>query len=72
MVRAYAIPALEDVALRHERDISHSSVERYVGSDATITLDFALAGVTGVIQNLLVYPERMRENLERMGGLVHS
>jgi adenylosuccinate lyase len=72
MVRGYVTPALENVALWHERDISHSSVERYIGPDATITLDFALARLTGVIDKLLVYPERMRRNLDRMGGLVHS
>ncbi|HKX21799.1 MAG TPA: adenylosuccinate lyase [Rhizorhapis sp.] len=72
MVRAYVTPAMENVALWHERDISHSSVERYVGPDATITLDFALARLTGVIDKLLVYPERMQKNLDRMGGLVHS
>ena len=72
MVRAAVTPALENVALWHERDISHSSVERYIGPDATITLDFALARLTGVMDKLLVYPERMRRNLDRMGGLVHS
>jgi adenylosuccinate lyase len=72
MVRAYVAPAMENVALWHERDISHSSVERYIGPDATITLDFALARLTGVIDKLLVYPERMQKNLDRMGGLVHS
>ena len=72
MVRSAVIPALENVALWHERDISHSSVERYIGPDATITLDFALARLTGVIDKLLVYPERMQKNLDRMGGLVHS
>jgi len=72
MVRAYALPAMENVALWHERDISHSSVERYIGPDATITLDFALARLTGVIDKLLVYPERMQKNLDRMGGLVNS
>src|SRR4051794_35114527 len=72
MVRAYVTPALENVALWHERDISHSSVERYIAPDATITLDFALARLTGVIDKLLVYPERMQRNLDRMGGLVHS
>ncbi|MCK9541997.1 MAG: adenylosuccinate lyase [Novosphingobium sp.] len=72
MIRAYAIPALENVALWHERDISHSSVERFIGPDATITLDFALARLTGVVDKLLVYPERMQKNLDRMGGLVHS
>ena len=72
MVRAYAMPAMEDVALWHERDISHSSVERYIGPDATITLDFALARTTGVVEKLIVYPERMQENLDRTRGLVHS
>jgi adenylosuccinate lyase len=72
MVRAYVDPALENVALWHERDISHSSVERYIGPDATVTLDFALARLTGVIDKLLVYPDRMQRNLDRMGGLVHS
>jgi len=72
MVRGYVNPALENVALWHERDISHSSVERYIGPDATVTLDFALARLTGVIDKLLVYPERMQKNLDRMGGLVHS
>ena len=72
MVRGYVTPALENVALWHERDISHSSVERYIGPDATITLDFALARMTGVIEKLVVYPARMQKNLDRMGGLVHS
>ena len=72
MVRGYVTPALENVALWHERDISHSSVERYIGPDATITLDFALGRLTGVIEKLLIYPERMQKNLDRMGGLVHS
>jgi adenylosuccinate lyase len=72
MVRGYVNPALENVALWHERDISHSSVERYIGPDATVTLDFALARLTGVVDRLLVYPERMQRNLDRMGGLVHS
>jgi adenylosuccinate lyase len=72
MIRAYAIPAMENVALWHERDISHSSVERFIGPDATITLDFALARLTQVIDKLLVYPDRMRKNLDRMGGLIHS
>ncbi|MEO1168354.1 MAG: adenylosuccinate lyase [Pseudomonadota bacterium] len=72
MVRGYALPAMENVALWHERDISHSSVERYIGPDATITLDFALGRMTGVIDKLLVYPERMQKNLDKMGGLVHS
>ena len=72
MVRGYVTPALENVALWHERDISHSSVERFIGPDATITLDFALARLTGVVDKLVVYPERMQKNLDRMGGLVHS
>ena len=72
MVRGYVVPALENVALWHERDISHSSVERYIAPDATITLDFALARLTGVIDKLIVYPKRMQRNLDRMGGLVHS
>ena len=72
MVRAYVMPALEDVALWHERDISHSSVERMIGPDATVTLDFALARLAGVIDKLVVYPENMRKNLDRLGGLVHS
>jgi adenylosuccinate lyase len=72
MVRAYALPALENVALWHERDISHSSVERMIGPDATVTLDFALGRMAGVIENLVVYPENMRKNLDRLGGLVHS
>jgi adenylosuccinate lyase len=72
MVRSYAMPAMENVALWHERDISHSSVERFIGPDATITLDFALARLTSVVDKLVVYPERMQKNLDRMGGLVHS
>ena len=72
MVRSAVIPAMENVALWHERDISHSSVERYIGPDATITLDFALARLTQVMDKLVVYPERMQKNLDRMGGLVHS
>ena len=72
MVRSAVTPALENVALWHERDISHSSVERFIGPDACITLDFALARLISVIDKLLVYPERMRKNLDRMGGLVHS
>ena len=72
MVRSAVTPALENVALWHERDISHSSVERYIGPDATITLDFALGRLTSVIDKLLIYPERMRRNLDKMGGLVHS
>ncbi len=72
VVRSAVTPALENVALWHERDISHSSVERFIGPDATITLDFALARLAGVVDKLLVYPERMQNNLDRMGGLVHS
>ncbi|KZK97008.1 adenylosuccinate lyase [Pseudovibrio sp. Ad26] len=72
MVRSYALPAMENVALWHERDISHSSVERMIGPDATVTLDFALARLTNVMENLVVYPERMMGNMDRLGGLVHS
>jgi adenylosuccinate lyase len=72
MVRAYCLPAMENVALWHERDISHSSVERMIGPDATVTLDFALNRMAGLIEKLVVYPENMRRNLDRLGGLVHS
>jgi len=72
VVRGYAMPALEDVALWHERDISHSSVERIIGPDATIALDFALHRLAGIVKNLVVYPDRMRANLDRLGGLIHS
>ena len=72
MVRSAVTPALEDVALWHERDISHSSVERMIAPDATITLDFALTRLAGVIDKLIVYPEAMRKNLDRLGGLIHS
>ena len=72
MVRAYAMPAMENVALWHERDISHSSVERMIGPDATVTLDFALNRLAGVIEKLVVYPGNMQKNLDRLGGLVHS
>ncbi len=72
VVRAAVTPALENVALWHERDISHSSTERVIGPDATIALDFALARLTGVVEKLLVYPEAMKENLNRLGGLIHS
>ena len=72
MVRAYVTPALENVALWHERDISHSSVERMIGPDATVTLDFALARLTGLIDKLLVYPANMQKNIDRLGGLIHS
>jgi adenylosuccinate lyase len=72
IVRGYAIPAMENVALWHERDISHSSVERIIGPDATVTLDFALTRLTSVIEGLVVYPERMQANMDRLGGLIHS
>jgi len=72
LVRGMAIPAMENVALWHERDISHSSVERMIAPDATVTLDFALHRLTGVIDKLLVYPEQMQKNLDKLGGLVHS
>jgi len=72
MVRSYAFPAMENVALWHERDISHSSVERMIGPDATVTLDFALNRLAGVIEKLVVYPENMQANLDRLGGLIHS
>jgi adenylosuccinate lyase len=72
MVRAYVTPALENVVLWHERDISHSSAERMMGPDATVTLDFALNRLAGLIDKLLVYPDNMRKNLDRLGGLVHS
>ncbi|HEY8128432.1 MAG TPA: adenylosuccinate lyase [Hyphomicrobium sp.] len=72
MIRAYALPAMENVALWHERDISHSSVERMIGPDATVTLDFALARLAGIIEKLVVYPENMKKNLEKLGGLHNS
>jgi len=72
MVRSAVTPAMENVALWHERDISHSSVERMIGPDATITLDFALARLAGVVDKLVVYPANMRKNLDRLGGLIHS
>ncbi|UXN64290.1 adenylosuccinate lyase [Phyllobacterium sp. A18/5-2] len=72
MVRAFALPAMENVALWHERDISHSSVERMIGPDATITLDFALARMVGVIEKLLVYPDNMLKNMNKFRGLIHS
>ncbi|HEU0069813.1 MAG TPA: adenylosuccinate lyase [Alphaproteobacteria bacterium] len=72
LVRGMVIPAMENVALWHERDISHSSVERMIGPDATVTLDFALARLTGLIDKLLVYPDAMQANLDMLGGLVHS
>jgi adenylosuccinate lyase len=72
MVRSFALPAMENVALWHERDISHSSVERFIGPDATITLDFALHRLTSVIEKLVVYPEAMQRNMDRLGGLHNS
>src|SRR5207248_3963334 len=72
MVRGYVTPALENVALWHERDISHSSVERMIGPDATGTLDFALTRLAGIIEKLIVYPGAMQKNLDRLGGLIHS
>jgi len=72
LVRAAVVPALENVALWHERDISHSSVERVIAPDATIALDFALDRLAGVIEGLVVHPEAMRRNLDRLGGLIHS
>jgi adenylosuccinate lyase len=72
MVRAYVTPALENVALWHERDISHSSAERMMGPDATVTLDFALGRLTGLIDKLVVHADNMAKNLDRLGGLVHS
>ena len=72
MVRAYALPAMENVALWHERDISHSSVERMIGPDATVTLDFALGRLTGLVDKLVIHPDNMRRNLDKLGGLVNS
>jgi adenylosuccinate lyase len=72
LVRAAVIPALENVTLWHERDISHSSVERGIGPDATVTLDFALARLAGMIDKLTIYPDQMAANLESLGGVVHS
>ncbi|MBZ9937563.1 adenylosuccinate lyase [Mesorhizobium sp. BR1-1-16] len=72
LVRGMVVPAMENVALWHERDISHSSVERMIGPDATVTLDFALNRLAGVIEKLLIYPANMQKNLDRLGGLVHS
>ncbi|WP_416896573.1 MAG: adenylosuccinate lyase [Minwuia sp.] len=71
-VRAQVIPAMENVALWHERDISHSSVERMIGPDVTVTLDFALMRLAGVVEKLVIYPERMKANMDRLGGLIHS
>jgi len=72
LVRGYVVPALENVALWHERDISHSSVERVIGPDATVTLDFALNRLAGIVDKLIVYPGNMQKNLDRLGGLIHS
>lgn len=72
LVRGYVTPALENVALWHERDISHSSVERMIAPDATVVLDFALARLTGMMEKLIVYPERMLENMNKLGGLIFS
>jgi adenylosuccinate lyase len=72
MVRAFAAPAMENVVLWHERDISHSSVERMIGPDATVTLDFALNRLAGVIEKLVVYPDNMKKNLDKLGGLHNS
>ena len=72
LVRGYAIPAMENVALWHERDISHSSVERMIGPDATVTLDFALARLASIIDKLIVYPSTMQKNMDKLGGLIHS
>jgi len=72
LVRGYAVPAMENVALWHERDISHSSVERMIAPDATVTLDFAMNRLTGIIDKLVIYPQRMQHNLDRLGGLVFS
>ncbi|MBT6032572.1 MAG: adenylosuccinate lyase, partial [Kordiimonadaceae bacterium] len=72
LVRGMALPAMENVALWHERDISHSSVERMIGPDATVTLDFALARLTGVMDKLVVYPENMKDNMNKLGGLHNS
>jgi adenylosuccinate lyase len=72
LVRKAVVPAMENVALWHERDISHSSVERNIGPDTTITLDFALARLTGLVENLLIYPDNMLANMNKFRGLVHS
>jgi adenylosuccinate lyase len=72
MMRAYVTPAMENVVLWHERDISHSAVERVIGPDATVMLDFALNRLAGLVEKLLVYPQNMQKNLDRLGGLVHS
>jgi len=72
MVRAYVTPAMENVVLWHERDISHSSAERMIAPDATVTLDFALNRLAGLIDKLLIYPQNMQKNMDRLGGLIHS
>jgi adenylosuccinate lyase len=72
MVRAYVTPAMENVVLWHERDISHSSAERMIAPDATVTLDFALVRLAGLIEKLVIYPANMQRNLDRLGGLIHS
>jgi len=72
VIRGFVTPALENISLWHERDISHSSVERFIGPDATITLDFALNRLTNVVENMVVYPENMMKNLEKFNGLVFS
>jgi adenylosuccinate lyase len=72
MVRAYVTPAMENVVLWHERDISHSSAERMFAPDATVTLDFALNRLAAVVEKLLIYPQNMQKNLDRLGGLIHS
>ncbi len=72
LVRMSVVPALENVTLWHERDISHSSVERVIGPDTTVTLDFALARLTGLIENLVIYPDNMQANMDKFRGLIHS
>lgn len=72
IIRSMALPAMENITLWHERDISHSAVERIIGPDATIALDFALARLTAIIDKLTVYPNRMRQNLNSLGGIIHS
>lgn len=72
MIRAYAVPAMEDVALWHERDISHSSVERFIAPDATVTLDFALTRLADIVENLRIYPQNMLKNMDKLNGLIHS
>ena len=72
LIRSHVVPSMENVALWHERDISHSSVERVIAPDATIALDFSLARMTGVIEKLVVYPDQMQKNLDKLGGLINS